>query len=333
MRAIVVKELSGPDAAALDSIPLPEGAHRLTDGERMLVEVHAAGIAFTDVLSSRGLLQLPLPPPYVPGAEASGIVVEAPAGSGFAPGDRVSGSILGGALAEFALMRPEFTITLPDSMSFAIGAALPLNYTTAWLALERAAFREGDTVLVMGAAGGVGTAALDLIRGFGGRSIAVVSTDEKERVARIAGADEVVRSTGAWVPEVRELTDGRGVEIVLDTVGGDNFLDHLAAMALGGRLLVIGFAGGSIPAPRLNRLLLRNLSVIGYSFDVWEQAIPGTARRVGDEVRRLAEDGRITPYIGTRLPLEEGAEALRILDERRALGKVVVDVREPQADA
>jgi NADPH2:quinone reductase len=188
-------------------------------------------------------------------------------------------------------------------------------------------------VLVQGAAGGVGTAALDLLRGMGARSIAVVSSDEKERVAREMGADEVVRSTGPWLEEVRELTGGHGVEVVLDPVGGDRFTDCLRAMDMAGRLVVIGFTGGSIPQVKVNRLLLRNLTVLGIGLDPMDRRFPGTVRRIGDAIQAQAEEGRIHPLVGRRLPLEEGAEALRILDRREAVGKVVVDVRPDAASA
>jgi NADPH:quinone reductase len=327
VRAVVVENLTGPDGARLMEVPVPEGAHPRADGQRVLVEVHAAGVAFPDLLQSRGQYQFSTPPPFISGGELAGVVREAADESGFAVGDRVAAMPIWGAMAELALIIPKYTVKLPSAMSFAEGAALYLNYSTAWFALDRAGVREGETVLVQGAAGGVGTAALDLLRGAGARSIAVVSSDEKERAARAAGADEVVRSTEPWLDHVRELTAGRGVEVVLDPVGGDRFTDSLRALDMTGRLVVIGFAGGSIPTVKVNRLLLRNLTVLGIALDPMDQRFPGTARRVGDAIQDLAEQGRIRPMIGQRLPLDQGGEALRMLDERSAIGKVVVDVR------
>jgi NADPH2:quinone reductase len=327
MRAVVVSTLDGPDGAALADFPEPTGAHPFAGDERLLIEVHAAAVAFPDLLQSRGEYQFSTPPPFVTGGEVAGVVREAPEGSGFAPGDRVAGMTVWGAMAELALAVPRYTVKLPDTMSFAEGAALWLNYSTAWFAIERAGVREGESVLVHGAAGGVGTAALDLLRGLGARAIAVASSDEKERVARSLGAAEVVRSTGDWLSEVRSLTDGRGVEVVLDPVGGDRFTDSLRALDVAGRLVVIGFAGGSIPTVKVNRLLLRNLTVTGIGLDPMDQRFPGTVRRIGDEVQALAEQGRIHPHVGHRLAFEDGPEALRILDRREALGKVVVEVR------
>jgi NADPH2:quinone reductase len=327
MRAVVVSALDGPDAAALGEFPEPEGAHPLAREERLLLEVHAAGVAFPDLLQSRGEYQFATPPPFVTGGEAAGVVREAPADSGFAPGDRVAGMTVYGAMAELALAVPRYTVKLPDAMSFAEGAALWLNYSTAWFAIERGAVQEGESVLVHGAAGGVGTAALDLLRGRGARAIAVVSSDAKERVARSLGAAEVVRSHGPWRDEVKALTDGRGVDVVLDPVGGDRFTDSLRALDMGGRLVVIGFAAGGIPTVKVNRLLLRNLTVIGIALDPMDQRHPGTVRRIGDAIQALAEQGAIHPLVGHRLAFADGPEALRMLDRREALGKVVVEVR------
>jgi NADPH2:quinone reductase len=328
MRAVVVEELIGPDGAVVrDHVPEPAGAHPRADGERLLVEVHAASVSFPDVLQSRGEYQITTPPPFVSGGEFAGVVLEAPAGSAFAAGERVAGMSIWGAMGERVLALPRYTLKLPDTMAYAEGSALFLNSTTAWFAIERAGVRAGETVLVQGAAGGVGTAALEMLKLLGARSIAVVSSDEKERMARAVGADEVVRATGDWLSEVRELTDGRGVEVVLDPVGGDRFTDSLRALDVAGRLIVIGFAGGTIPTVKVNRLLLRNLTVTGIGMDPMERRFPGTVTRVTDAVVDLAARGAISPRIGARLALADGAEALRILDRRQAVGNVVVDVR------
>ena len=327
MRAVVVESLDGPDGLRLKDVDEPAGAHPKAEGERLLVEVHAAGIAFPDLLQSRGEYQISEAPPFVSGGEVAGVVVEAPAGSRFATGDRVAGMTIWGAMADYALAIPKYTLRLPDGMSYAEGAALYLNYATAFFAVDRIAVRAGETVLVQGAAGGVGTAALDVLRGLGARSIAVVSSDEKEQVARAMGADEVVRSTGPWLEEVRALTGGHGVEVVLDPVGGDRFTDSLRALDMTGRLVVIGFTGGSIPTVKVNRLLLRNLTVMGIGMEPMDERFPGAVQRITDAVQGLAERGEVSPLIGRRLAFEDGAEALRILDRREAVGKVVVDVR------
>jgi NADPH2:quinone reductase len=328
MRAAVVEELTGPDGVYVrDDFPEPAGAHPRAGGHRLLVEVHAASVSFPDLLQTRGDYQISTDPPFVSGGEIAGIVREAAPESGFSAGDRVAGLSIWGGMAELALGLPLYTIKLPDTLDFAHGAALYLNAATAVFAVQRAGVQEGETVLVHGAAGGVGTAVLEVLKDRGARSIAVVSSDEKERVAREVGADEVVRSTGAWLEQVRELTDGFGVEVVLDPVGGDRFTDSLRALDIGGRLVVIGFAGGSIPVVRVNRLLLRNLTVLGIGIDPMERRFPGTVRRVSDAVIDLAARGALNPRIGVRLPLEQGADALRVLDRREAVGNIVVDVR------
>jgi len=328
MRAVVVRELVGPDGAVLEEVAEPAGAHWLTPDERLLIEVHAAAICFPDLLQTRGLYQHSVDPPFITGGEVGGVVLEAPPGSGFAAGDRVCGVVRRGAMAERVLAPAPFLLRLPEGMSYAEGAALYINYTTAWFGLYRAGVVEGETVLLQGAAGGVGTAAIEVAaKAFGARTISVVSSDAKEAAVRALGTDAVVRSGGDWLPDVRELTEGRGVEVVLDMVGGDRFLDSVRSLSVGGRLVVVGFAGGSIPTIKVNRLLLRNLTLTGISMDIYEQEHPGTMARVNAAVQALADGGAIHPLIGARVPFEDGAEALRIMERREAIGKIVVDVR------
>jgi NADPH2:quinone reductase len=323
MRAVVVKELIGPDGVAFaDDHPAPEGAHPAADGQRLLVRVHAAGIAWPDLLQTKGEYQVSVPVPFVSGGEIAGIVEEADPRTGFQPGDRVAGMSVFGAMAEYALAVPAFTAKLPDEVGFAQGAALWLNYSTARFAIERARIGPGDVVLIHGAAGGVGTAALDLLRD--NTTIAVVSSEPKAQAAKGLNATHTVRADEDWLAAVKQIGP---VDVVLDPVGGDRFTDSLRSLDHGGRLVVIGFTGGSIPTVKVNRLLLRNLTVIGVGLGAMEARFPGTARRIGDEIMQLARQGRIDPLIHRRLELEEGAKALRILERREAIGKVVVDVR------
>jgi NADPH2:quinone reductase len=326
MRALVITERTGPDAAVVrDDVPEPTGAHPWADGERLLVSVRAAAVAFPDVLQSRGLYQHGTEPPYVAGGEYAGVVLEAPGSSRFRPGDRVAGLSVWGAIADQVLGIPRYTVKIPDQMPWADAAAYFLNYATAWFTLHRAGFEDGESVLVHGAAGGVGTATLDLLRSRAKPSIAVVSSDAKVVVARECGADAVLRTDDSWAAAARELT-GHGVDIVVDPVGGDRFTDSLRALDVGGRLMVVGFAEGSIPEVKVNRLLLRNLTVMGVALDPWEQRFPGYAPELVAGLERAAADGRVHPHIGQRLPFDLAYEALGIIDRREAVGKVVVDV-------
>jgi NADPH2:quinone reductase len=319
MRALQITELSGPASAlALADVPEPEA------GDGVLVDVHAAGVSFPEVLQTRGEYQLKPPLPFVPGSEVAGVVRSAPEGSGLAPGDAVAAFCMLGGFAEVAVAPAFLTFVLPDGLDFAQGAALILNYHTAYFALAlRGRLREGETVLVHGAAGGVGTAALQIARGLGARTIAVVSDDEKEHVARGAGADEVLRSDGAWKDAAKALG---GADVVLDPVGGDRFTDSLRSLREGGRLVVVGFTGGAIPEVKVNRLLLNNTEVIGAGWGAYAMGKPEINREIGAAVARLAEEGAVRPVVGARFPLERAAEALELIDGRRATGKVVLDV-------
>ena len=328
MRAFVITELTGPGAGQVRDVPEPCGAHQWAEGERLLIDVHATGISFPDLLQSRGQYQHAEPPPYVAGGEVAGVVLEAPVGSRFLPGDRVASLTLWGGLAERALGQPRYTVRLPDSMSFVEGAALELNYATAWFSLYRVGAKAGDTILVHGAAGGVGTATTQVARALGATPIAVVSSDDKEQVARQAGADLVVRLRAGWVDEVKALTHGRGVDVVVDPVGGDRFVDSLRSLDIGGRLAVVGFAAGSIPQVKVNRLLLRDLSVVGVALAPYVERHPEISDELSTALERLSVEASIKPVIGHVLPFSAAAEAISLLERREALGKVVVQVKE-----
>jgi NADPH2:quinone reductase len=232
-----------------------------------------------------------------------------------------------GGFAETAVAPPFLTFPLPDELDFAQGAGLILNYHTAYFSLlTRGRLREGETVLVHGAAGGVGTAALQVAKGLGARTIAVVSSEAKEQVALEAGADHVVRSDGPWKDEAKELSDG-GVEVVFDPVGGELFTDSLRSLREEGRLIVVGFAGGSIPEVKVNRLLLGNTEIIGAGWGGYAMSRPQVNLEIGAALNRLIERGFVRPIVGERFPLERAADALRAIEERRATGKIVLDVR------
>jgi NADPH2:quinone reductase len=299
----------------------------LTPGRGVVVDVHAAGVSFPEVLQTRGEYQLKPPLPFVPGSEVGGVVRSAPDGAGLTAGDRVAAFCMLGGFAETAVA-PEFlTFALPDELDFAQGASLILNYHTAYFALRlRGRLAEGETVLVHGAAGGVGTAALQVAKGLGARTIAVVSSEAKERVARTAGADETVRSDGSWKDEAKELSDG-GVDVVIDPVGGERFTDSLRCLREEGRCVVVGFTGGSIPEVKVNRLLLNNIEVIGAGWGAYVMGRPEVNRATGAALDALIGDGFVRPLVGARFPLERAADALNLIDGRGATGKVVLDVR------
>jgi NADPH2:quinone reductase len=326
MRAVQISELSGPEAVRVVDAPEPAAEHMLTSGEGVLVEVAAAGVSFPEVLQTRGLYQLKPELPFIPGAEVAGTVIQAPASSGLQAGERVMAFPGLGGMAERAVAPAYMTFPLPDALDFNQGASVILNYHTAYFALKlRGQLKAGESVLVHGAAGGVGTAALQVAKALGAATIAVVSTEEKERVAREAGADHVLRSDGAWREQAVELSGG-GVDVVLDPVGGDRFTDSLRSLKEEGRVLVVGFTEGSIPEVKVNRLLLRNVSVVGAGWGAYALLNPERNRAAGEAVRKMIDDGFVKPIIGACLPLDHAPEALRLIDERRAVGKVVLSL-------
>src|SRR5919112_1135238 len=274
MRAIQIVELSGPESA-LRLVDIPEPG-----GDGVVIDVRAAGVSFPEVLQTRGAYQVKPELPFVPGSEVAGTVKQA--AHGFEPGDRVAAfPMLGG---------------------FAEGAGLILNYHTAYFSLvNRGRLQAGETVLVHGAAGGVGTATLQVAKGLGAKTFAIVSSDEKERVAREAGADEVFRSDGPWKDEVKELSGG-GVDVIVDPVGGDRFTDSLRSLREGGRVVVVGFTGGSIPEVKVNRLLLNNTEVIGAGWGAYVMSKPKLNQEIGVENDALNESGHVRPLVGARYP-------------------------------
>jgi NADPH:quinone reductase len=321
MRALQITELSGPESALeLSDLPEPGAEHFMTGAEGVVVDVRAAGVSFPELLQTRGQYQLKPPLPFVPGSEVAGIVRSAPSGAAVREGDRVAAFCMLGGFAEVAVAPDFMTFALPDELDFAQGASLILNYHTAYFALKlRGRLAEGETVLVHGAAGGVGTATIQVAKGLGARVVGVVSTDEKERVAREAGADEVLRSDGPWKDEAKELG---GADVVIDPVGGDRFTDSLRSLREGGRVVVVGFTAGEIPEVRVNRLLLNNVEVVGAGWGAYVLGKPDVFREVGEAVLALGVD----PIVGARFPLERAGEALTLLEQRGALGKVVLEL-------
>nr|MDP9467085.1 NADPH:quinone oxidoreductase family protein [Actinomycetota bacterium] len=265
--------------------------------------------------------------PFVPGSEVAGTVRSAPEGSALTAGQRIAAFPGLGAYAQVVAVPEGMVFPLPDRMSFLQGAALPMNYLTMHFGLvQRGRLREGETVLVHGAAGGVGSAAVQLATALGARVIAVTSTPEKAEVARAAGAHETVLADG-FRDQVKGLTGGQGVDLVVDPVGGDRFTDSLRSLAREGRLLVIGFTAGEIPQVKVNRLLLNNISVVGVGWGAYWTREPGYLQEQWAELLPLLEAGRLDPVLGTTYALEDASQALLELDERRAAGKVLLTTR------
>jgi NADPH:quinone reductase len=320
MRALQVITPTGPSDLEVREVDEP-----VPGPDDVLVEVHRVGVSFPDLLLSKGEYQLRPEPPFTLGVDFAGTVVSGP---GFEPGQRVAGVNAYGAAAERVANPAMFTFALPDSVSYDEGAALPMNYLTAQFALaERGQLRAGETVLVHGAAGGVGTATIQVAKGYGARTIAVVSSEAKAAVAKKAGADETVLVAG-FKDAVMDLTGGRGVDVVLDVVGGDVFLDSLRVLGTQGRLLVVGFAAGQgIPEVKVNRLLLNNTDVRGVGWGAYAMTRPGYMQEQWAELLPMMESGTVKPPVGATYDLADFGTALTDMEDRRTLGKSVVRVR------
>lgn len=319
MRAARITSLDGPDAVRVVDVPSPaRGAGQV------LIRVHAAGVTFPEVLQSRGRYQHAPGLPFTPGSEVAGVVLEAPEGAAVSPGDRVAAFTVTGGFAEEVVADSGHCFALPDSVSFADGAAVPMNYLTVEFALgERGALHPGETLLVHGAGGGIGTAAIQWARVIGARVVAVVSSEAKGDTARLAGAEDVVMADG-FLAAVRERG---GADVVLDPVGGDRFTDSLRCLRPGGRLLVVGFTAGEIPTVKVNRLLLSNVSVVGVGWGAYALARPGYVATQWERLVPHIQSGTLVPVVGATYPLEAVASALSAIEERQATGKVLLTVR------
>lgn len=322
MRAARVVTLDGP--SALQTLDIDEPVAGPGD---VVIDVAAAGVSFPDVLLSRGLYQYKPELPFTPGSEVSGIVRSAPEGSGFKAGDRVAAFSMAGSFQQVVAVAPSFVFPIPDSYDLAAAAGLPMNYLTVEFALKRRGHLvAGQTLLVHGAAGGVGTAGIQLAKALGATVIAVTSSEAKAEVARAAGADHTVPAEG-FLPAVKELTGGRGVELILDPVGGDRFTDSLRSLAPEGRLLVVGFVGGDIPTVKVNRLLLNNIDVVGVGWGAFALGRPELMREAWDSLLPHLESGVLVPPISSVFPLAEAGAALAALEARTATGKVLITLQ------
>jgi NADPH:quinone reductase len=321
VRKIVCRELGPPERLRLETVaqaPLDEG--------QMRVAIRAAGINFPDILMAAGEYQLKPELPFTPGMEAAGDVIEVDGeATGFAVGDRVIARMRHGAYADEAVVAPSQLTPLPSNFDYTDGATFLAAHGTAHHALvDRGQLRPGETLLVHGAGGGVGLAAVEIGKLLGATVVAVASREEKLAVARAHGADHLVLSTREpFRDAVKRITDGRGVDVVFDPVGGETFENSLRCIAWGARLLVIGFTGG-IGQARTNLVLIKGASVLGVRAGEAARKNPALGEKRMAELLRWAESGKVRPHVSHRLPLEDCAQAMRLLIERRAIGRVAL---------
>jgi NADPH2:quinone reductase len=320
MKALVARQLSGPSGLAYTDVDDIVG-----NDEVVVVDVGAAGVSFPDLLLLRGEYQLRVEPPFIPGMEVAGVVRSASYESEFKPGQRVTAMAMLGGWAERVVVPPANLKPTPDDLDDAEAVALLGNYQTMYFALaRRGALRPGETVLVLGSAGGVGTAAVQIAKALDAKVIAMVHRPHAVQFVEALGADVVLPLTEGWLQAVLEHTDGRGVDMVVDPIGGEAFDDAIRALATEGRLLVIGFAAGGIPTIKVNRLLLRNVSVVGVGYGEFISRKPGSQTVFEFGVTELVKAG-LRPPPPVRFPLSKGAEALQSLADGGVLGKVVLE--------
>jgi NADPH2:quinone reductase len=322
MRAYQLESYDGPSGLRLADLPEP------TSGEdEVLLDVHAIGINFPDLLATQGLYQHKPPLPFVPGCEISGVVRSAPDGSGWTAGQRAAAFVWQGGYAEVATISLRALMAVPDGTSLAAAAAMVVNYHTVLFALDRRGkVQPGETVLVLGAGGGIGTAALQVAKGLGARAIGGVASEEQRDTAEAAGADDVLVLAKGFAAEVRELTGGRGVDAVLDPLGDWLFDESLRALAPEGRILIIGFAAGEIPNVKVNRLLLRNASAVGVAWGAFLDIDSTLMATSGARLNEMLVAGALHPQIGARYRMEQIPDALEALGRGAIPGKGVVEL-------
>jgi len=330
MRAVHVRAFAPFETVGVEDVPDPQPG----PGE-VAIDVVAADVNYPDILVITGQYQIKPPLPFSPGKAAAGRVAAVGAGvSDLAVGDRVAAQVEYGAYAEKLIARAESCFKMPATMPFHVAAALGLVYQTAWFALlDRAAFKPGDIVLVLGASGGVGMASVELAKALGAKMVmAGVRGASRAQVARKAGADHVVdlampNLRDALRDEVHALTEGHGADVVIDPVGGEAHAAALRALAWCGRMVIVGFASGEIPAIKANYLLVKNIAVSGIQWSDYRDRTPERVRDAQRDIFALYEQGRLDPSISARLPLEQFADGLQALRDGKAQGKIVLQVR------
>lgn len=322
MKAFRLHSYDGPTALRLDEVPDPVG-----DAETAVVEVRAIGVNFPDLLLTKGQYQRKPDTPFTPGCEVAGVIRWAPEGSGWSAGDRVMAFIWDGAYAECVAIPLRSLVAIPEEMGFDTAAGLVVNHHTVHFALARRGHvQAGENVLVMGAGGGIGSAAVQVAKGLGARVIAGVAGEHESTVAKESGADEVIILEKEFAAQVRALTDGEGVDAILDPLGDWLFDEGVRALASEGRILIIGFAAGDIPSLRTNRLLLRNVSAVGVAWGATLDKDPALLSWGAEALHRMYADGSVRPQIGHRFTFDEIPAALQRLDAHEIRGKAIIDV-------
>ena len=325
MRAVLCESFEG-----IGALRFGETAEPLPADDEVMIDVHAASISYMDYLMICGGYQLRPALPYVPGTDAAGVVVAVgDKVERFCRGDRVACANWYGGFAERMVAKASKSARIPDNVDFVAGSTVLHAYLTAWYALvERARLRAGETVLITGAAGGVGLACVEVARLLGGRVIAAVGSASKAKVARDGGAEHVIDYSSEDLRErVKALTGGEGVDIGVDNVGGTLFLTLARLIRWNGRLIPMGFAGGEIASLPMNLPLLKNYSVVGVFAGAWTMNFPAEAAQAADRIMALVGEGQLRPHIDRVLPLEQAAEGMRALAERSVQGRIVLQVR------
>ncbi|MFT4121278.1 NADPH:quinone oxidoreductase family protein [Bradyrhizobium sp.] len=324
MKAVIVERYAPIDQVELKDIPRP-----LLEPGQLRIRVEAAGIGFVDGLKIQGLYQTKDPLPFIPGTEFAGVVDEAPGSpAGYRPGMRVMGMTRSGALAEEIVVAPEAVHPLPDGVAAEVGASFRANYLTAVYALSaRAALGAGEQLLVLGAAGGVGIAAVQIGKLLGARVIAAASTPEKRAFASQHGADATIDYTQAgWRDQFKELTGGHGADVIFDPVGGEISVQAFRSIAWRGRHLVVGFAAGAIPALPFNLPLLKGGALLGVDLAQIAKREPDVQQRLMSELTGWLAEGKLKPAVGRVFALDDFRDAFKTMQTRAALGKMVVRI-------
>jgi NADPH:quinone reductase len=317
MRVVMCEAYGGPADLVVKSVESPSPGPA-----EVKIRLRARGVSYTDVLRIAGQYHVKTPPPFIPGGEAAGEVLQLGTDvKGLKVGDRV---LCGGGFAEETVQPADSLIRLPETISFEAAAAFRSNYTTAYYALQRGRLQAGETLLVHGAAGGVGLATVDMGKLMGARVIATARTPERLEVCKRLGADHVVDYSKGFRDEVRALTDGRGADVIFDPVGGDVFDESMRCVAPFGRILIVGFTSGRPGVAKTNHLLVKDAEVIGFTIGALNRLDAQWAQRNLETLVGWLAAGRISPYHSHALPLAQAAEALRLIIDRKVIGKVLL---------